>query len=69
MAELRVITRYVCRDLVYEAGSVINVSDEEAAALVADAPGCFVPSRGEAVAAAPSEPPADKMLRKPRAKK
>jgi hypothetical protein len=59
--KLRVLQDYCCRSVVYRAGRVIVVSDEEGAWLLNDAPGCFEldePKQRKAV----KKPPADKMM-------
>lgn len=56
------------RGLHYHAGEVITVTDAAYLFLMADAPGCFEPEVEPEVKALDA-PPADKMLRQPKAKK
>ena len=41
VVKLRVVQTYRNREVYYEAGRVIEVSEQEASWLMADAPGCF----------------------------
>lgn len=59
MVKLRVTMNYVNRDLVYKAGQIIEVSEEQARYLMADAPEVFEIHK-EVTA-----PPKDKMIKSP----
>lgn len=73
--QLRVISRYENRDVVYEVGQTIDVDDMAAAWLMRDAPGCFEPvqdkpkTEPEPEAKAETEPPEDKAMRSPKRKR
>jgi hypothetical protein len=60
--KLHVVNDYRCREIHYEKGQVLEVAPAVAAALFADAPGCF------SLVKAPDRPPADKMIRRSRKK-
>jgi hypothetical protein len=70
--KLIVLSDYRNRRLFYAAGERIEVSDEDGAFLMRDAPGVFaVPEpepEPEPLAAAPDEPPADKAIKTVRRK-
>jgi hypothetical protein len=63
---LYVIEDYRSRDIFHPKGAVLEVSLGEAVFLTADAPGCFSPQapRDKEI----DSPPADKMMRKGKAK-
>lgn len=71
--QLRVISRYENRDVVYEVGQTIDVDDMTAAWLMRDAPGCFALVQKKPVpepeAKAETEPPEDKAMRSPKRKR
>lgn len=61
--KIKVISPYINRDTQYQEGQVLEVSDERARFLLADAPGCF-----EIVGTETKEQtaPVDRMVRKAR---
>ena len=65
MTRLRCVGRYVngARGLVYVVGDVFDATPEQAAFLLADAPGCFEPVQPESKAI--NAPPADKAIKAP----
>lgn len=65
---LKVHSDYAMRELHYTRGEVIDVSDDLARWLLADAPDCFE-VYSELPAKAVSAPPVDKMMRSPKVKK
>ena len=98
VVKLRVVQPYRNREVYYEVGRVIEVSEQEASWLMADAPGCFetfvkesetVDAESASLEVPPVDdelvddelvdedaeskgleaPPADKMVKKPKAKK
>ena len=66
--KLIVLSDYRNRRLFYAAGERIEVSDEDGAFLMRDAPGVFAVPEPEPLAAAPDEPPADKAIKTVRRK-
>lgn len=62
MIKLRVKGSYVNRGVAYSPGQVIDVSDEEARFLMADAPGCFEPVRNTRRRKRVRKPPQNKMV-------
>lgn len=73
--KLRVISRYVCRDVVHEVGHEWFPSEAEMRFLMADAPGCFEivqpkpPAPAEPEVRAPERPPRNRAILEPRGRK
>ena len=65
MTRLRCVGRYVngARGIVHVVGDVFDATPEQAAFLLADAPGCFEPVQPESKAI--NAPPADKATKSP----
>lgn len=63
MVRLRVKNDYICRDLAYKAGAVIDVDDDLAAFLLVDSPGTF--EEVQSVSKEVAEPPQDKAVKSP----
>jgi len=67
--KLLVISEYISRGERYPEGKVLEVDEARAAFLLRDAPGCFERVEDiEPIAAAYTEPPVDKMVRRARRK-
>ena len=70
IVDVRCLKNYRSRDVVYEAGKVYLIEQAEFGYLDADAPGCFeIAPEMIPEPKALDEPPIDKMVRKPKAKK
>lgn len=63
MRTLKVKSRYLNRDVVYNVGQVIEVDDDYAAWLMRDCPTCFEDIKPHGEAKAMIGPPADKMIK------
>jgi hypothetical protein len=68
--KLKLISNYSSREVRFDAGVEIEVSDAQAAFLMADAPGCFAVVGPEVVEVKDFDaPPVDKMIHKAKVKK
>lgn len=66
---LHVLSTYRSASASYEAGDVIEVSEALGQHLLIDAPGCFAIEAPADEAKAPTEAPADKMIKAPARRK